>query len=89
MDQHIADDIRGFDSLNAKVQRQWEWKDKHEREAADLRLDLQKQIGKLESGIQTHDSHYSEILRVVNSISVDVSLKFDKLEKSIEQMRRN
>ena len=89
IDQHIKDDHTAFLTINNQIQRQWEWKDTHEKDGVEKRFENQKQMAELKAGIQNHDGHYNEILRVINSMSVDVAAKFDRLEKSIEQIRKN
>lgn len=88
IDQHIADNERSHSTIDGKFQWLRDWKENHERDASDIRLDLQKQIGKLESGLQVHDSQYNEILRLIANMSESVSKKIDRLENSIKESRK-
>lgn len=89
IDQHIVDDERVEASIKNQQQKLWEWKDQHEREAANMRLELQKQIGRIEAGLSIHDSQYAEILRLIQSMHKEMSDKMDKLEKIVEKTRRD
>ena len=88
IDVHIIDDERMENSLKSQQQKIWEWKDEHEKAAADFRLELQKQIGKLEASLQVHESQYSEIVRMITNMSETFSKKMDQLETSIKELRK-
>lgn len=66
--------------------KMWDWKDAHEREAANMRLELQKQIGKVEAGISIHDGQYAEILRLIASMQAAIETKIDKIESKIQDL---
>lgn len=72
IDEHIADDERTETSLKNQMSRMWEWKDAHERDAAGTRLELQKQIGKIEAGVQIHDGQYAQIISLISEIKDDI-----------------
>lgn len=88
IDQHIADDKRMHETLDGKYGWLRDWRESHEREASNLRLEYQKQIGKIEAGIQIQDSRYDEILRLIESMGRAVTEKIDKLEGSIKEIRK-
>lgn len=89
IDRHIADNEKMYSTVLSQLNRLWEYKDTHDKEAAQMRLDLQKQIGKVEAGLSIHDGQYAEILRLIESMSKTVGEKIDKLETKFEKYVKN
>jgi len=89
IDRHIADNEKMHSTVLSQLNRLWEYKDNHEREAADMRLELQKQIGKVEAGLSIHDGQYAEILRLIEAMNRSVGEKIDKLENKFEKYVKN
>lgn len=89
IDDHIEDNKDSDERVSGQLQRQWAWQSSYEKEAAERRFDIQKQMGKFEATLSIHDNQYGEILRLIQSMSKDLTDKIDKLEKTVEQLRRN
>lgn len=89
IDRHISDNEKLYSTVLAQLNRLWEYKDSHGKDAADMRLELQKQIGKVEAGLLIQDGQYAEILRLIESMSKSVGEKIDKLETKFEKFVKN
>lgn len=88
IDGHIADAAKIEYSIKSQVSKMWEWKDAHEKEVANTRLEVQKQFGKMEASLQVHDSQYSEIVRLIANMNEAISKKIDQLENSLRESRK-
>lgn len=88
IDRHILDNEKTDASIFAQLTRMWEWKDAHEKDAANMRLELQKQIGKIEAGLQLHDGQYAGILQMIAAMGKTIEAKIDKLEEKIEKLNK-
>lgn len=89
IDQHIADDLRIETSIKNQVGKLWEWKDLHEKEAGNNRLEIQKQLGRTEAAIAIHDSQFSQLINSIAKMERSIGDKIDKLETKIEQFNKN
>lgn len=87
IDQHIEDNRLMHDKVNNLVTKLFDWKDRHEAEVSNNRLEVQKQIGKLEGGLAVTAGQYTEILRQISEFREDVSEKIEKLEDKIGRMK--
>lgn len=81
IDSHILDNDKVDGRIFSQLTKIWEWKDAHEREAAAMRLELQKQIGKVEAGLTLNDGRIAEVIRLIQSMRQDFGEKLDDIKQ--------
>lgn len=89
IDSHIQDDERVETSLKNQMQKLWDWKDQNQKDDASMQLELQRQIGKVESSVAIQAGQYGEILRLISSMQTSLTSKIDKMEQSIKEISKN
>jgi hypothetical protein len=92
LDEKYADLKEWLEEALSEHKRQvaaiWKWKEDHEKDASNMRLELQKQIGKVESGISLHDNQYQQILNQIESMNTSLIEKIEELKNSIKEIRK-
>lgn len=88
IDQHIKDNEKAFDSLRGQVGRQWDWQTAHEKEANTMRLEIQRQFGKVEAGIAIHDNQFEEIKRMIVDSTKILTTEINKLDQRVADINR-
>lgn len=89
IDRHISDNEKNNSNISSQLQRIWDWKSAHEKDSSDMRLELQKQIGKVEAGLSIHDAKYNEIISKIDSFSQMLGGKIDKIESRLDKLGHN
>ncbi len=72
IDQHIKDDENSHLSINAQLQRQWEWQATHEREAANQRFEFQGKISAVTARVDVHDTGIQQIISILQEIKAEM-----------------
>ena len=88
IDEHIDDNLKTDESRRGWIQRNTDWQGAHEREANNMRFELQKQMSKLESDILISSARYDEIVRLISGLTETLSKEMDQLKIAIKELRK-
>lgn len=69
---HVAVSQFKISQNSRQLEKMWDWKDAHEKDIADKRLEFQKQIGGLEGKIAIHDGNYAQIISILSEIKTEL-----------------
>jgi len=89
IDRHISDNEKISANLGLQISRLWEYRNSHEKEASDTRLELQKEIGEIKAVVSVQAGQYAEIVRLIESQGKSLGDKIDKLETRLEKFGHN
>jgi SMC interacting uncharacterized protein involved in chromosome segregation len=69
---HVATSQYKLNQAMRQLDKLWDWKDSHEKDVADKRLEFQKQFGSLEGKVAIHDGNYTQILSILAEIKTEI-----------------
>lgn len=60
-------------AIDSQLEKLWRWKDAHEADASEKRIEIMRELGKVESSFAARDGQFAEIMRSIIDVKDDLS----------------